>query len=172
MGRAAIEVQGLSFEYPGVRALDDVSLRIEPGGVTALVVHLAGIDMLEQPRASHRKVGFLSDFFGLYDALSVRRCLAHAAAANGVPAAEVAATVQRSAERMGLAETPCWMVGIALAALFALGAAALGSARLAAIAKVVERPLYAAFVAGGQCAVACALAAWRWRRLQPSLESR
>jgi ABC-2 type transport system ATP-binding protein len=128
MGRAAIEVHGLSFEYPGVRALDDVSFRIDAGGVTALVgpngsgkttlfrcvagleqpltgsVRLADIDVLEAPRVSHRKVGFLSDFFGLYDALSVRRCLAHAAASNGVPEDRVAETVERTAARMDLAD--------------------------------------------------------------------
>jgi ABC-2 type transport system ATP-binding protein len=107
-----------------VRALDDVALRVERGSVTALVgpngagkttllrclagldrpllgsVSVAGVDVLEEPRLAHRKIGFLSDFFGLYDALTVRQCLAHAAAANGVPEGRIAETVARTADRL------------------------------------------------------------------------
>jgi len=62
------------------------------------------VDVLEEPRRAHRKMGFLSDFFGLYDALTVRQCLAHAAAANGVPEARVADTVARTANRLDIAD--------------------------------------------------------------------
>src|SRR6185295_9519627 len=108
MVSAAITVEGLRFEYPGVRALDDVSFTIGRGSVTALVgpngagkttllrciagldrpllgtIEVAGIDVLEEPRIAHRRMGYLSDFYGLYHALSVRRVLSHAAAAHGV----------------------------------------------------------------------------------------
>jgi ABC-2 type transport system ATP-binding protein len=128
MVSAAITVEGLRFEYPGVRALDDVSFEVERGSVTALVgpngagkttllrciagldqpmlgsVRLADIDVLEEPRRAHRRIGLLSDFFGLYEALTVRQCLSHAAAANGVPEGELAATVQRTAERLVIAD--------------------------------------------------------------------
>src|SRR5262245_527137 len=121
MPGGAIAVEGLSFEYPGVRALDDVSFEVERGSVTALVgpngagkttllrclagldrpllgaIMVAGVDVLEEPRLAHREMGLLSDFYGLYDALTVRQCLAHAAAANGVPPAELEATVARAA---------------------------------------------------------------------------
>ena len=127
MQSPAIAVEGLSFEYPGVRALDDVGFRVERGSVTALVgpngagkttllrclagldrpllgsVAVAGVDVLEEPRRAHRKIGFLSDFFGLYDALTVRQCLAHAAAANGVPEPRIAETVARTADRLEIA---------------------------------------------------------------------
>jgi ABC-2 type transport system ATP-binding protein len=127
MQSPAIAVEGLSFEYPGVRALDDVGFRVERGSVTALVgpngagkttllrclagldrpllgsVAVAGVDVLEEPRQAHRKIGFLSDFFGLYDALTVRQCLAHAAAANGVPEPRIAETVARTADRLEIA---------------------------------------------------------------------
>ncbi|MEW6691062.1 MAG: ABC transporter ATP-binding protein [Pseudomonadota bacterium] len=120
----AIAVEGLSFEYPGVRALDDVSFEVTRGSVTALVgpngagkttllrclaglerpllggIRVAGIDVLEEPRLAHRGMGLLSDFYGLYDTLTVRQCLAHAAAANGVAAARLAATVERAAARL------------------------------------------------------------------------
>ena len=124
MPGGAIAVEGLSFEYPGVRALDAVSFEVVRGSVTALVgpngagkttllrclagldrpmlgsVRVAGIDVLEEPRLAHRRMGLLSDFFGLYEALSVRQCLAHAAAANGVGAGELEATVEKAAARL------------------------------------------------------------------------
>ncbi len=124
--RAAIEVSNLLFEYPGVRALDDVSFTVAEGSVTALVgangagkttllrclagleqpmlgsIAVSGVDVLEEPRTVHRKIGFLSDFYGLYDALSVRQCFAYAAAAHGVNDLDVDAAVTRTAGRLGL----------------------------------------------------------------------
>jgi len=128
MVSAAITVEGLRFEYPGVRALDDVSFEVARGSVTALVgpngagkttllrciagldqpmlgaVQVGGVDVLEAPRDAHRKIGFLSDSFGLYESLSVRRCFTHAAAANGVPEAELSATVARVAARLNISD--------------------------------------------------------------------
>ena len=98
-----IEVRGLVFEYPGRCALDDVAFRVEAGSITALVgpngagkttllrclaalaepisgsITLDGVDVLENPRECHRRIGYLSDFYGLYDTLSVHRCLEHTA---------------------------------------------------------------------------------------------
>ena len=128
MSGPAIAVEGLSFEYPGVRALDGVSFEVVRGSVTALVgpngagkttlmrclagldrpllgsVQVAAVDVLEEPRLAHRKLGFLSDFFGLYDALTVRQCLTHAAAANGVAEGMHAATVTEAAGRMEITD--------------------------------------------------------------------
>jgi ABC-2 type transport system ATP-binding protein len=83
-GGNAIEVEGLRFDYPGVRALDDVSFTVARGSVTALVgpngagkttllrciaalgrpmlgaIRVAGIDVLEEPRACHQRVGRLT----------------------------------------------------------------------------------------------------------------
>ena len=124
---SAIEVSHLMFEYPGVRALDDVSFGVAAGSVTALVgpngagkttllrclagleqpmlgsIEVAGIDVLEEPRAVHRKIGYLSDFYGLYDALTIGQCFAYAAASHGVQDTAVEAAVMRAAERLGLA---------------------------------------------------------------------
>jgi ABC-2 type transport system ATP-binding protein len=126
--RPIARVSGLRFEYPGVRALDDVSFSLEPGTVTALVgpngagkstllrciagletpalgeIEVAGIDVLDAPREAHRRLGYLSDFFGVYAALTVRQCLTHAGAINGTPEAELAAAVERTARRLGLGE--------------------------------------------------------------------
>jgi len=125
---AAISVSNLLFEYPGHRALDQVSLDIESGSVTALVgpngagkttlmrciagleepitgaIQVAGVDVRESPRESHRKMGYLSDFYGLYDALTVSQNLAYAAAAQGIAADQVPAVVRDTAERLNLVE--------------------------------------------------------------------
>jgi ABC-2 type transport system ATP-binding protein len=61
-----------------------------------------GLDVYEAPRDAHRHIGYLGDFVGLYDGLSVRRYLYHAAAAAGLPKPERRASLQRAAERLGL----------------------------------------------------------------------
>ena len=121
-------VAGLRFEYPGVRALDDVSFTLASGTVTALVgpngagkstllrcmagletpalgeIEVAGIDVLDSPRKAHRRLGYLSDFFGVYDALTVRQCLMHAGAINGTSEAELPAAVARTVQSLALSD--------------------------------------------------------------------
>jgi ABC-2 type transport system ATP-binding protein len=111
-----------------VRALDEVSFSLERGTVTALVgpngagkstllrcmagletpalgeVEVAQIDVLDAPREAHRRLGYLSDFFGVYEALTVRQCLRHAGAINGTPESELPAAVERTARRLGLSD--------------------------------------------------------------------
>lgn len=111
-----------------MRALDEVSFTLERGSVTALVgpngagkstllrciagletpalgaIEVAGIDVLEAPREAHRRLGYLSDFFGVYEALTVRQCLIHAGAIHGTPAPALAAAVERTALRLGLGD--------------------------------------------------------------------
>ena len=103
-----IEVNNLIFEYPNLRALDNVSFQIPKGSITALVgpngagkttllrcmaaleqpvsgaIKMGGVDVLEHPRECHRIIGYLSDFFGLYDRLTVRQCLHYVARAQGI----------------------------------------------------------------------------------------
>ena len=125
---AIASVAGLRFEYPGVRALDDVSFTLARGTVTALVgpngagkstllrcmagletpilgeIEVAGVDVLDSPRKAHRHLGYLSDFFGIYDALTVRQCLTHAGAINGTSEAELPSAVVRTAQSLALSE--------------------------------------------------------------------
>ncbi len=123
-----IEVNDLVFEYPGTRALNGVSFQIEPGNITALVgpngagkttllrcmaalevplhgeVRIDGENIHEDPRACHRKLGYLSDFFGLYDELTVRQCLLHAAASHGILAREQLRVVEQAATRLDISD--------------------------------------------------------------------
>ncbi|NWG46693.1 MAG: ABC transporter ATP-binding protein [Alphaproteobacteria bacterium] len=116
-----IEVEGLTFDYPTVRALDDVSFRVEAGAIAALVgpngagkttllrclaaldtpfagrMRLDGIDVTRHPRAVHARIGYLPDFFGLYDELTVRQCLVYAARSRGRAPAEAEAAARRTA---------------------------------------------------------------------------
>jgi ABC-2 type transport system ATP-binding protein len=123
-----IEISNLTFDYPGHRALNDVTLSVPTGSVTALVgpngagkttlmrciagleipltgsITVAGMDVIEQPREVHRIMGYLSDFFGLYQDLSVARCLEYAAASQGLPEADIPAAIERTAQRLDLSD--------------------------------------------------------------------
>ena len=114
-----ITVNNLVFEYPNLRALDNVSFAIEPNTVTALigpngagkttlmrcvaaldvplsgVIEIDGLDVERHPRDVHARMGFLYDFYGLYDELSVAQSLTHRAGAQGVASDERPARVAR-----------------------------------------------------------------------------
>jgi ABC-2 type transport system ATP-binding protein len=120
-------VQDLVVEFPGIRALDAVSFALQAGSITALVgpngagkttlmrclvaldrpfsgrVEVAGHDTAWEPREVHRQIGWLPDDFGLYEDLTVARCVQHAGAARGL-AGEALATrlaVVREATDLG-----------------------------------------------------------------------
>ena len=123
-----IAAENLVYDYPGARALDRVSFAVAPGTITALVgpngagkttllrclavldrpaegrILLDGLDVADHPRDSHRKLGYLSDFYGLYDELTVRQCLSYHAAIHDLPREAQAGAVERTAARMGLGE--------------------------------------------------------------------
>ena len=123
-----IFVENLVFDYPGLRALHGVDFEIDEGSITALVgpngagkttllrciaaletpvagrILVDGVDVHEAPRQCHRRMGYLSDFFGLYAELTVEQCLRHRAAAQDVPPGERAALVSRAAGRTGLSD--------------------------------------------------------------------
>lgn len=123
-----IKISGLTFDYPGQRALDDVSLDVVEGSVTALVgpngagkttlmrciagletplsgkILVNGVDVVEQPRAVHRFMGYLSDFFGLYQELTVAQCLEYAAASQGLPEAAIPQAIRDTAQQLDLSD--------------------------------------------------------------------
>src|SRR5262245_40843204 len=125
---AIVAAEDLVYDYPGARALDHVSFELAPGTITALVgpngagkttllrclavldrpasgrILLDGLDVADHPRESHRKLGYLSDFYGLYDELTVRQCLSYHAAIHDLPHEAQPRAIERTAARMGLIE--------------------------------------------------------------------
>jgi ABC-2 type transport system ATP-binding protein len=123
---AAISVSGVRFAYDDMPALRGVSFAAAPGSVTALVgpngagkttlmrciagldppeagtITVAGLDVVAAPREARMRMGFLQDFFGLYDRLSVRRTLDYAARARLVPDGERERRITEVAAALGL----------------------------------------------------------------------
>ncbi len=119
-----LSVDALDFRYLTHQALSAVSFALPTQSVTALIgpngagkstlmrciagllrptsgaVRLNDVEVARDPRAAHRRMGFLEDNFGLYDALTAERCLRYAAASRGVPTPEVAARVREVAEQL------------------------------------------------------------------------
>ena len=123
-----IAVEHVLFDYPGVRALDDVSVAIAKGTITALVgpngagkttllrclaaldtphegrILIEGVDIFDEPRRAHRFIGYLPDFYGLYDTLTVRQCLTYAAGSQGVENAKIKGAVDEAAGRFRITD--------------------------------------------------------------------
>lgn len=123
-----IEVRDLVYEYPAKRALEGVSLVVPPQTIVALVgtngagkttllrclaaleppysgaVTIDGLDTREHPREIHTRLGYLPDFYGLYDELTVRRCLTYAAWSHGIAVTAVDGAIAKAAERVGLSD--------------------------------------------------------------------
>jgi ABC-2 type transport system ATP-binding protein len=123
-----IEVRDLVYEYPTKRALEGVSLSVPAQTIVALVgpngagkttllrclaaleppysglVTIDGLDTREHPREIHARLGYLPDFYGLYDELTVRRCLTYAAWSHGLAVETVDAAVTQAAARVGLSD--------------------------------------------------------------------
>jgi len=128
MNKAMIEINNLTFDYPGHRALENVSLTVPSGSVTALVgpngagkttlmrciagletplsgsIQVGGMDVVEKPREVHRIMGYLSDFFGLYQELTVSQCLEYAAASQGLPNQSMATAIAQTARQLDLSD--------------------------------------------------------------------
>jgi len=123
-----IVAEAVIYDYPAARALQGVSFTLKRGAVLALVgpngagkstlmrciaaldrptegrISVAGFDTQADPRAAHAALGYLPDFFGLYDELSVRRALVYAARSRGVPAPAADAAAVRAAGRVEMSE--------------------------------------------------------------------
>jgi ABC-2 type transport system ATP-binding protein len=107
-----IEIHHLRKEYGNTVALDNLRLEIPEGEVFGLIgpngagkttlirilatlleptygqVRIAGIDVLEEPLKVHPLIGYMSDFFSLYDNMLVWEYLDHFARCYSVPGRE------------------------------------------------------------------------------------
>jgi ABC-2 type transport system ATP-binding protein len=119
-----ISVANLCYEYSGgQQVLHDVSFQMEEGSIMALVgpngagkttlmrclaaleppfsgsIHVSGIDIFADPRAHHKNIGYLSDFFGVYPHLNVEQVLAFTAATRSITPSQLP---QRLADTLDL----------------------------------------------------------------------
>lgn len=121
-----IEIENLNFEYGATQVLHDINLHIKKGAITALVgpngagkttlmrcmvgleipslgrVTVGGIDVSKQPHDVHALSGYLSDFFGLYDNLTVAQNLTYMAQCHGLSGAVLTQRVQEVAGLTGV----------------------------------------------------------------------
>jgi ABC-2 type transport system ATP-binding protein len=123
-----IVVRDVAYDYPSARVLHAVSFEAPEGSVLALVgpngagkttlmrcmaaldapaegsISIAGVDTRADPRAVHAALGYLPDFFGLYDELTVRQSLVYAARSRGVPPGTADGAALSAAERVQLSD--------------------------------------------------------------------
>lgn len=123
-----IELKRVCYEYPTKRALDDVSFTIEKGSITALVgpngagkttlmncisaleepfsgsIEVCGLDTTKYPREVHSKIGYLSDFFGLYKELTVSQCLEFSAKIHQLPSKNIKNKIEEICESLNLSQ--------------------------------------------------------------------
>ncbi|MFP4032795.1 MAG: ABC transporter ATP-binding protein [Desulfococcaceae bacterium] len=126
--RVVISVHRLTFAYPGLQALTDVSFQVRAGAVAALVgpngagkttllrclaalvrplsgqIRVNGVDIIESPRECHTHLGFLPDFFGLYEELTVERSLRYFALAHRLSPEAAHARVEVVLDQIDLTE--------------------------------------------------------------------
>jgi len=79
-------------------------LRILAGDLepSAGTVEVGGLDLLGEPEAYRRKVGFLPEKVPLYDDLTVREYLRYLGALRGVPGRELAAKIEKVSEQVAI----------------------------------------------------------------------
>ncbi|MGE3319237.1 MAG: ABC transporter ATP-binding protein [Candidatus Berkiella sp.] len=123
-----IQIDDVSYDYPGKRALSHVSCTIAANTITALVgpngagkttllrclsaldspmrgkILIDGLDTDRFPRKIHEISSYLSDFFGLYDELTVEENLTFFAWSRNCPSSQIAELVERAIQRLQLSE--------------------------------------------------------------------
>ena len=123
-----IRIDNLTFEYPNQFALNDVSCSFEENAITALVgpngagkttllkclsallkpysgsIEVGGIDVIENPREVNKVLGFLPDFFGLYDELTIYQSLFYFALAHNFDQDQIEGRIVDVVERLNLSD--------------------------------------------------------------------
>lgn len=122
-----IEGRGVVYAYKGRKVLHDLDFTIARGSVTALVgpngagkttlinclvglveplsgvITMDGMDMLRHPMALRRRIGYMTDSFGLYKEMTVRQALTYLAIGHCMARSEIPARVEAVADRLGIA---------------------------------------------------------------------
>lgn len=121
-----INIENLYFHYDERQVLHDISVQLPQGSITGLIgpngagkstlmrcmaglenpssgkVLLDGQPVLENPRESYAKLGYLPDMFGLPQNLTVLQCLTYAASSRGVPEKNLPEILSETVQLLGL----------------------------------------------------------------------
>lgn len=121
-----INIQNLRKEFASLIAVNDISLSIEPGQVVGLIgpngagkttllrmlatvlpptdgtAQICGFDLKKKPLDIRRKIGYLPDFFNLYNDLTLAECLNFFARAYHMPEDKILAIVDTTLEYVNL----------------------------------------------------------------------
>lgn len=121
-----ITVSHLFYDYPGLRALDDISFKLSKCSITALVgpngagkttllrslaaldaplsgdIEINGVNVWENPRQAHLYIGYLPDHFGLYHELTAWQCIVYAAWSRGLRGGSAQQAAHWAVEQVGL----------------------------------------------------------------------
>lgn len=123
-----IDIQGLTKKYGSFTALDHLNLKIDEGVVFGFVgangagksttfsilstllaptsgnAYVNGISVIENPVAVRQQLGYMPDFFGVYDQLKADEYLDFYAASYGLSAAERATIIPELLELVNLTD--------------------------------------------------------------------
>ena len=128
MENPIIELQGLTKKYGTVKAVDNLSLKINKGEIFGLLgpngagktttilmmlglaeptsgyASVCGINATRNPIAVKRKVGYLPDSVGFYDNLTALENLMYIGRLNSIPESEIELRARATMEMVGLGE--------------------------------------------------------------------
>ena len=126
MAEAVIRAHGLTKRYGTATAVDGVDFEVGAGEIVGILgpngsgktttilmllgltepsagrAEVAGFDPLRDPLEVKRRVGYLPDTVGFYDALSARENLAYTGRLAGLPRGEIEARIGEALTRVGL----------------------------------------------------------------------
>lgn len=126
MENPIIELEGLTKCYGSVKAVDNLSLKIDPGEIFGLLgpngagktttilmmlgltepdagnARVCGVNATSNPIAVKRKVGYMPDSVGFYDGMTGIENLMYIGRLNGIAEHEIALRARKTMETVGL----------------------------------------------------------------------
>lgn len=123
-----LKIENLTRNYGNFRALDNISIQINEGSICGFVgpngagkttifriiasllratsgkIYIDGIDIEQNPEIVRGMVGYMPDFFGVYEDLKVNEYLEFYAELNKVPRKDIAGKIENLLDLVGLTD--------------------------------------------------------------------